>query len=91
MVQPYAELRPGAGGPWMRPRHFPRWQGAFHRRSRPQLASGGEDDQVGFHMVRSGVAEVVGREPRWEPRARTTFRESGRTWTTVGNASEVTD
>ncbi len=37
-------------------------------------------------MVRSGLVEVVGREPRWEQRARMTFRESGRTWTTIGNA-----
>jgi hypothetical protein len=39
-------------------------------------------------MVRSGLVEVGGREPRLEPRARTTFPESGRTWTTVGNAPE---
>lgn len=91
MVQPYAELRPGAGGPWMRPCHFPRWQGAFHRCSRPQLASGEEDDQAGFHMIRSGVAEVVGREPRWEPEHERLSGNPDATWTTVGNASEVTD
>jgi hypothetical protein len=46
MVQPHAEPHPGAGEPWVRSRRFPIWQGAFHRCSRPQLASKGEDDQV---------------------------------------------
>ena len=48
MARPHAGPRPGGGEPWMRPRRFPRWQGASHRCSRPQLVSEGEDGQGDF-------------------------------------------
>lgn len=61
-VQPYAEPRPGAGGPWMRPRRFPRWQRAFHRCSRPQPASEGgrRPSRFPYGQIRSGRSRRPG-------------------------------
>jgi len=54
--------------------------------------SGGRRSYVGDEDQGVTVPDVMcGREPRWEPRGRTAFRDSGLIRTTDSSASEVTD